>query len=101
MAKFIQSDPKKVAKTTAFKWAIDKTTSMTKALGLSLRNLWDKNTAEEHQDHHECLVAEDKKEQHKERGGKGVSFCNDFKHHHHQHHTTGGSDDRLTMAMDN
>jgi hypothetical protein len=103
MDKFIRCDPKKVAKITSFKWAIDKTIAITEALALSLGNL-EPNTEN---DHHAKNPPENPKggnNDHRDTGkaGRGakVTFKDDQDNRHHQYHGER-PDDRLAMAFDN
>jgi hypothetical protein len=103
MDKFIRCDPKKVAKITSFKWAIDKTIAMTEALALSLGNL-EPNTEDDHHAKNPPKPTtgtnNDYRETEKTSRGTKVTFKDDQETRHHQQHGER-PDDRLAMAFDN
>jgi hypothetical protein len=99
MAKFIRCDPGKVAKTTKFQWAIDKTVAMTEALALSLGNLAFDSGKTDHEVYHEHASEENNERRDTEK--TKVTFKEGDDSFHGQYNRGVPPDDRLAQAFDN
>jgi hypothetical protein len=104
MAKFIRCDPKKVAKSATFKWAVDKSLAITEALALSLGNL-SPNTGGGHQQEKDNREnpseRNNNRPQHSSDRKPKVTFKDSNQDHYDRQYDRDRPDDRLAMAFDN